>query len=106
MGATNLELWIKAAATHAAPGGEAIVIYPATGLQALLAGLGRRFGDIRVLPLCPREGAAATRVIVRGIKGSRAPLTLMASRALHGPTGRTFTPEFEAILRGDAVLDW
>jgi Predicted O-methyltransferase len=54
----------------------------------------------------PRPGAAASRVLVRGTKGSRAPLTLLASRALHGEDGRAFAPEFDAIFRGMAVLDW
>lgn len=101
-----LDLWLKTAATHAAPGGEAIFIYPASGLPALLAGFARRFGAITVLPLSSREGEPATRILVRGIKGSRAPLTLLAARALHEPEGRAFRPEFEAIFRGDSVLGW
>ncbi len=106
MQAGTLEQWVKAAASHAAPGGEAIFIYPAPGLPALLAAFGRRFGGIAILPLCPREGQPASRVLVRGIKGSKAPASLFASRALHEAEGRSFRPEFEAIFRGRAALDW
>jgi tRNA1(Val) A37 N6-methylase TrmN6 len=102
----QIDLWIKAAAGAAAAGGEIIVIYPASGLQPLLAGFSRRFGAITILPLAPRPQMPASRILIRAIKGSRAPLTLLASRALHGEEGRAFRPEFEAIFRGAARLDW
>lgn len=101
-----LERWVRAAATHAANGGEVIFIHVATALPALLAALGTRFGAVNVLPLLPRAGQPAHRVLVRGIKGSRAPFTLLAARPLHEDGGRTFRPEFEAIFRGAATLVW
>lgn len=106
MEADRLDLWIKAAAGAAAAGGEVIFIYPASGLPQLLAGFTRRFGAITILPLTPRPGATASRVLLRGIKGSRAPLTLLASRALHAAEGRDFAPEFDAIFLGTARLVW
>ena len=101
-----LDAWIRTAATHAAPGGEIIFIHLADRLGALLDSFEARFGAITVLPLVPREGEAAHRVLIRGIKGSRAPLTLLASRAVHTASGRNFRPEFEAILRGRDRLHW
>jgi tRNA1(Val) A37 N6-methylase TrmN6 len=101
-----IELWVKTAAGCAGKDGEAIFIYPAAGLAALLAAFEGRFGAIHVLPLTPREGQPATRVLVRGIKGSRAPLVLLASRAMHEAEGRAFAPQFEAIFRGEARLVW
>jgi len=101
-----LERWVKAAATHTAPEGEVIFIHAAQSLPLLLPAFTSRFGAVTVLPLTPREGEAASRVLVRGIKGSRAPFTLLASRALHEPGGRTFRPEFDAIFRGAARLIW
>jgi tRNA1(Val) A37 N6-methylase TrmN6 len=106
MAADELDSWVKCAASAAKAGGLAIFIYPAQGLSPLLAAFDRRFGGLVVLPLTARPCTPATRVLVRGIKGSRAPLTLLASRALHGPQGNGFAPEFDAILRGAAVLDW
>lgn len=106
MDAAALDLWIKAAAGMAAAGGEVIFVYPAQSLAPLLDGFTRRFGAVTVLPLVPREGEPASRVLVRGIKGSRAPLVLLASRALHDTEGRAFRPEFDAIFRGAARLVW
>ena len=101
-----LDLWVKAAATSAAPGGEVVFIHTAAALPALLASFETRFGDITILPLTPREGGDVNRILVRGAKGSRAPLRLLASRALHEPEGRSFRPAFDAIFRGTGRLDW
>ena len=72
----------------------------------MLAAFTARFGAVTILPLTPREGEPAHRILIRGIKGSRAPLALLASRALHPPAGRQFRPEFEAIFRGRERLHW
>ncbi len=101
-----LDLWMRCAAGSGKAGGTAIFIYPAEGLAALLATITPRFGAVTILPLASRPGMAATRILVRGKKGSRAPLTLLATRALHGHEGNGFAPEFEAIFRGEAALDW
>jgi tRNA1(Val) A37 N6-methylase TrmN6 len=61
---------------------------------------------VSVLPLLPRDGEPASRVLVRGSKASRAPFRLLAARALHEPAGRAFRPEFDAIFRGTARLIW
>ncbi len=106
MSADALDQWVKTAATHAAPGGEIIFIHVAGRLAPLLHSFTARFGAVTVLPLTPREGEPAHRILIRGIKGSRAPLTLLASRALHTPAGRQFRPEFEAIFRGRERLHW
>lgn len=106
MDAAALDLWVKTAAGCSAPGGEIIFIYPAESLAPLLAAFDRRFGALTILPLTPRPGAAASRVLLRAIKGSRAPLTLLASRALHDDEGRAFAPAFDAIFRGADRLDW
>lgn len=62
----------------------------------------KRFGDIRLAPLFPREGAAATRVIIQGVKDSRGPLQILPGLVLHG-AGNGFTPEAEAVLRHGAA---
>ncbi|MGV3651889.1 MAG: tRNA1(Val) (adenine(37)-N6)-methyltransferase [Devosia sp.] len=105
MPAEALDLWVKAAAGLAAPRAEIVFILPAERLGPLLSGFEKRFGAVTILPLSPRLGEKASRILLRGIKGSRAPLTLLPSRALHGPDGG-FAPEFEAIFRGQDRLHW
>lgn len=106
MDQTTLARWLRTAAATAAPGGEAIFIAPAAGLAHLLSAMHGRFGGIAIRPIAPRDGAEASRVLVRGIKGSRAPLRLLAPLVLHGREGHGFVPEIEAILRGNARLHW
>lgn len=101
-----LDKWVKTAATHAAPGGEVIFIHVAEALPLLLAAFTRRFGAVSVLPLSPRSGEPASRVLIRGIKGSRAPFSLLGGRVLHEAAGGGFRPEFDAIFRGAARLIW
>jgi tRNA1(Val) A37 N6-methylase TrmN6 len=106
MASDLLDTWVRAAATHAAPGGEVIFVHVPQTLPALLNAFAPRFGAITILPLAPHAGEAAIRVLIRGIKGSRAPLQLLATRVLHDETARGFNPTFEAIFRGAARLDW
>jgi tRNA1(Val) A37 N6-methylase TrmN6 len=106
MPAEMLDAWVRAAASHAGSGAEIIFVHVAEQLPAVLHSFEARFGAITVLPLTPRDGEPSHRILVRGIKGSRAPLKLLASRAVHSPSGRTFRPEFEAIFRGRDRLHW
>ncbi|WP_175528581.1 tRNA1(Val) (adenine(37)-N6)-methyltransferase [Devosia crocina] len=106
MGREALDGWVRCAAGAAAGGGDFTIVYPASGLADILGAMEGRFGALTVLPLAPRAGQAASRVLVRGIKGSRTPLTLLATRALHEQSGRSFAPEFDAIFRGQAALVW
>jgi tRNA1(Val) A37 N6-methylase TrmN6 len=99
----ELKRWARFLARMTAPGGAATVIHKAEALAALLAALDGRFGALKVLPLHPRQGAPAQRVIVAGIKGSRAPLQLMPGFVLH-EDGNAFTPAAQAILRAGAPL--
>jgi tRNA1(Val) A37 N6-methylase TrmN6 len=94
----DLELWVKVLATMVTLRGTVTMIYRPEGLGRILGAMENRFGDIRVAPLFAREGTSASRVIVQGVKGSKAPMQLYPGLMLHGD-GSSFTPEAEAILR-------
>jgi tRNA1(Val) A37 N6-methylase TrmN6 len=97
-GEDDLEIWVKV--MHAMVGlrGTVTVIYRADALAKLLASMDSRFGDIRVAPLYARAGSSAARVIVQGVKGSRAPLQLLPGLILHDDSN-AFTADAEAVLR-------
>ena len=99
----DLDLWGRLMARMAVSGGTATMIHKADALQAVLGALAGRFGAFKILPIYARVGLPAIRVIVQGIKGSRAPLTLLPALILHGE-GNAFTPAADAILRGGAQL--
>ena len=48
----------------------------------------------------------AGRVLVRAVRGGRAPLRLLPALVLHQRGGAKHTAEAEAILRGEADLPW
>lgn len=102
--AGGLDAWVKACAALLAPGGLFLMIHRADALADILAAARGRIGGLRLLPVHPREGATAVRLLVAGRKGSRGPLAILPPLVLHGPDGR-FGLESEAIHRGEAGID-
>ena len=103
-GAAGLGPWCDAACRRAGPRGTVTMIARADRLADLLAGLAPRLGDLRVRPVAARPGEAAGRVVVRGRKGARAPLRLLAPLSMHPEAGPGHAPLAEAILRDAAAL--
>jgi len=99
----DLDRWIRFMAGMARAGGTATMIHRADALQAILDALAGRFGGVVVLPIHPRAGEPASRVLVQAIKGSRAPLELQPGLVLHN-ADHSFRPDVEAILRHGAPL--
>ncbi len=99
----GLEPWLRFMARMCRGGGGMALIHRADALGAVIAATGERFGDLRILPVHPRAGEPAHRIVVLGRKGSRAPLVLLPALVLHGP-GNDFLPEVKAILRDGAPL--
>jgi tRNA1(Val) A37 N6-methylase TrmN6 len=56
------------------------------------------------MPVQPRKGRAATRILVRAQKGGRTPLTIVPALILH--EGERFTAESDALHRGAALINW
>lgn len=97
-GQAGLADWVRAALRLMAARGTLTLIHRADRLGEVLGLLEGRFGGIVVLPLWPRAGEPAKRVIVQARRNARAPLTLAAGLALHTTDGR-FTDAAEAVLR-------
>jgi tRNA1(Val) A37 N6-methylase TrmN6 len=95
--------WLAAAAALLAPKGRLVMIHRPEALPALLAACEGRLGGLGLRPVLPREGADAIRILLAGVKGSRAPLRIAPPLVLHGVDG-SFTAEAEAIHRGEALV--
>jgi tRNA1(Val) A37 N6-methylase TrmN6 len=98
-----LPVWIGTAARLLSARGVLTLIWRADGLPEVLSALGRGFGGVAVLPVHPKPGAPAIRVLVRAAKQSRAPLTIYPGLVLNDEDGR---PDHfaDAVLRGKVVL--
>lgn len=103
LGPEDLERWVRFMVSMARPGGTATLVHRADALPRILALLERRAGAVTVLPVHPRAGEPAGRVLVTGRTGSRAPFALLPGLVLHGD-GEAFTPAAEAVLRHGAAL--
>jgi tRNA1(Val) A37 N6-methylase TrmN6 len=100
----DLERWVRNMAALIKPGGTMTMIHRADALAQILRYCEGRFGALTLYPLFPRAGEAASRILVQGRKGSRAPLRLLPGMVLHGEGG-AFTDEAETVLRHGAALD-
>jgi tRNA1(Val) A37 N6-methylase TrmN6 len=87
-------------------GGSITLIHRADRLADLLALLAPKAGSFRIRPIHPFADQPAKRVLVRAIKTGKAPLVLSPPLVLHDRSGEKHTAEAEAILRGEANLEW
>jgi tRNA1(Val) A37 N6-methylase TrmN6 len=102
-GCSPLEAWVVASLALLAPGGRFVMIHRPDALPAILPALARRLGEIALRPVHPRAEEAAIRLIISGVKGSKAPLRILPGLTLHEASG-AFTPLAAAIHRGEAFL--
>lgn len=100
----GLAAWVGACLDLLAPKGSLVVIHRAETAPALVDALGGARG-LALLPVHARAGRDASRVLLRLVKGSRAPFRLAAGLVLHEEDGR-FTAEAERLHRGEAALLW
>jgi tRNA1(Val) A37 N6-methylase TrmN6 len=103
-----LAVWLGAAARLLRTGGTLSVIYRADGLGELLRELAPAFGAVTILPVHPKPGAAAIRVLACAAKDSAAPSRLLPGLVLNRDDGRP-SAEAEVVLREGAALplaDW
>ena len=97
----TLPTWLEAGMKRVISGGTLTTIIRADRLNEALVALPR--AGVTVLPLWPRAGEPAGRVIVQVHKGSGAPFRLDPGLILHDTTG-AYTPTADAILRGESAL--
>jgi len=97
--------WVRFMAAAIAPRGSLSLILPAARFDAAVAAIrGSGFGAVELLPLWPRAGVPAKRVLLRARKGTRSPARVLPGLVLHEADGR-FTAAAEAILRDATALN-
>ena len=106
---TPIAAWVAAAGARLRPGGWLTMIFATPCLPEALAALAPKLGSAVVLPLEPRAGRPAPRVILRARKGGRAAFRLLAPFTLHAGAAHdgdreSYTPAANAVLREGADL--
>jgi tRNA1(Val) A37 N6-methylase TrmN6 len=106
---TPLGDWVSAAARRLRPGGWMSLICLAEGLPEVLSATRPRLGSVAVLPLVPREGRPALRILLQARKGGRAAFRLLSPLVIHQGAAHdgdreSYTPAANAVLRDGADL--
>jgi tRNA1(Val) A37 N6-methylase TrmN6 len=78
--AAPLSEWVRGCLALLAPGGAFAMIHRADALYECLAAVERRLGGVSVQPVYSRTGAPATRILLKGVKGSKAPMAILPGR--------------------------
>jgi tRNA1(Val) A37 N6-methylase TrmN6 len=102
-GAAGLGQWVRCALTMVRSRGTVTFIHRADRLDALLAELSGRAGELQIFPLWPGGMKPAKRVLVRARRDVRSPTRLLPGLVLHEADGR-YTAAAEAVLRDAAAL--
>jgi tRNA1(Val) A37 N6-methylase TrmN6 len=99
----GLAAWAGFLATALRPGGTASLVLPAARFDAGVAALrAAGCGSLLMLPVAPRAGEAAKRVLLRARRGGRGPARILPPFLLHD--GQGFSAGAEAVLRAGCAL--
>jgi len=99
----NLKDWIDAGFRNLKNGGTLTVIHIAGETHTIIQALGKRFGAVEIIPLWPRAGVAAKRVILSAIKNRKSQTVIHPGLVLHEADG-AYTAAAERVLRDGESL--
>ena len=94
------EHWLRTAAAIMVPGGQMSLIARPQSIADIIAGCGKRFGGLEITLIYPRAGEDAVRMLVTGIKGSRARLTFRAALTMHDHGSNSFLRDVDDLSNG------
>lgn len=100
---TGLKDWIDCAFRHIKAQGSLTLIHRADQTDEIIRLIGKRFGAIEIIPLWPKLGVDAKRVIIRAVKHRKSPARLHAGLVLHQENGN-YTDEAQRVLREAAPI--
>ena len=103
-GDADLAAWVRFALAMVRPKGTVTLIHRADRIDALLAEIAGRAGEVVIFPLWAGEDRPASRILVRARKQIAASARLAHGLVLHRPDGR-LTDRAEAVLREGKGLD-
>jgi tRNA1(Val) A37 N6-methylase TrmN6 len=102
-GEDTLARWIHAARRVLKSGGALTLIWRADGIAEVLAALDCGFGSLAILPIHGEAGGPAIRILVRAVKGGRAPTQILPALMLNDESGLP-NKQVQEILAEGGVL--
>lgn len=102
-GAARLVDWVAAAVAAVRPGGSVTFIHRADRAVELRSLMASTLGRLCQMPLAPKAGAQAKRILLQGIKGDEGTFQDRPPLVLHQPDG-AYTEAAARILRDAAAL--
>ena len=94
------EDWIRTACAIVMPGGQLSLIARPQSIGDIIAACAQKFGGLEVTLIHPRARDDAVRMLVTGIKGSRARLTFRAPLTMHEGEGNAFALYVDDLSNG------
>jgi tRNA1(Val) A37 N6-methylase TrmN6 len=101
--AATLDSWVHAARRVLKSGGILSLIWRADGLADVLAALDRGFGSLVILPVHNDARSPAIRILIRAVKGGRAPTQMLTALMLNDESSVP-NNEVQEILAGKGSL--
>jgi tRNA1(Val) A37 N6-methylase TrmN6 len=98
-----LARWVASAGHLLKPQGVLTLIWRADALGEVMTALQPAFGAVAVMPVVPRSGAPAIRVLVRGVKAASGGIRDYPALVLNDAAGRP-SAAAEAVMRGAEPL--
>ena len=103
LGDGGLDAWFRTAAAILRIGGSFNLIYRSEEIGSVVACARGRFGGLEIVPIHSRASEAAKRMLVCGVRGSKAPLSILPGFVVHNDDG-SFTERADAIFNGTQRL--
>ncbi len=100
----DLKDWVDCAYRSIRGQGSLTIIHRADMVDEIIRAMGKRFGAIEIIPLWPKAGRDAKRVIVRARKNRKSGARIMAGVVLHNEDGG-YTAAAEKIFRGMSAIE-
>ncbi|MBY7649128.1 MAG: methyltransferase [Candidatus Liberibacter europaeus] len=100
----SFEKWIRTACAIMKPNGQLSLIARPQSLAQVVNACARRIGALEIIPLYPREGECASRILVTGLKGMRGRLILRPPIFLHEANSQSYSHFVNDLINGRTTL--
>lgn len=101
----DFEKWVCASHKFLKPSGTLTLVFPSDILQKTICTLkASNFGSLEIIPLWPKQGLPAKRILLRAKKAGRGKTTLYPGIVLHEATGAYTQEAHNILMEGHPII--